>query len=109
VSRYTHAQLERRIISLDRADPGPVQCCWPECDRRAVSLYQIVLCEHSPAYSCSATERGEGGGRHYRYTFCRERCRAYFAASMGRLAADTAERNQGRISGNLPAGYRHSL
>lgn len=104
-----HAIITKRIINFDRHDPGPVPCSWPECDRRATTLYQIVLCEHSPRVSCSATDRGEGGGRHYHYTFCRERCRAYFAAGMGRMALDTAARNSGRVSGMLPPGYQHAL
>lgn len=104
-----HAIITKRVINLDHGEGRPISCAWPECERQATSLYELVQCEHSPMISCSAVDQGVGGGRHYRYAFCRERCRAYFAAAMGRLAHDTAARNRGRISGNLPPGYRHAL
>lgn len=101
-----HAIITKRVINFSRHDPGPIQCAYPPCEGRATSLYEVVICEHSPGVSCSATAEGVGGGRHYRYAFCRERCRNHFVSEMGRNAAVVAERNRGRIGGNLLPGLR---
>jgi hypothetical protein len=104
-----HARIERKMINLDRADPGPMMCAWSDCDRDGVSLYRARTCEHSPRYSCGQTDQGIGGGRHYWHVFCTDRHLQYHVASTGPRAAGTAERNQGRIYGMLPPGYRHAL
>jgi hypothetical protein len=104
-----HAQIERKMINLDRADPGPMMCAWSDCDHLSIGLYWIRQCEHSPRIPCHLVDLGVGGGRHYWFHFCREKHKQYFLACSGRMAADTAERNQGRIHGMLPPGYRHSL
>jgi hypothetical protein len=98
--------VEKRLINFSRFDPGPVSCAYPPCERLATSLYQVIICEHSPRYSCSATDQGEGGGRHYHYTFCRQRCKNHFVSEMGHNAQVVAERNRGQIGGNLLPGYR---
>jgi len=104
-----HARIERKIINLDRHDPGPVACSWDECEARACTLYRVRLCEHSPRVSCGQTDQGIGGGHHYWYTFCRERHKQYWLAAAGLMAHDTADRNSGRIYGMLPPGYRLAL
>ena len=103
-----HAIVEKRIINLDRYDPGPVACAWDDCSGRATILYRVRLCEHSPNLSCEAVDRG-AGGRHMWFAFCRERCRQYWINASGRHAVESAERNRGRIHGMLPAGYRLSI
>jgi hypothetical protein len=102
---WDHAIVTKRIINLGRLDPGPVPCSYPPCENLATSLYQHVICEHSPRLSCSAVDQG-AGGRHYRYTFCRQRCKNHFVSEMGHNAQVVAERNAGRIGGNLLPGYR---
>lgn len=97
-------RVERLIISHDTA--MPLLCAWADCERRARTPYQIIVCEHQPV-RCDLVNDPPPGyylGRHYHYAFCSESCLDYWRASSGRRAADTGDRHRGVIWGNHSPG-----
>jgi hypothetical protein len=103
---WEHAIVSKRIINHDNGGQ-PVMCCWGPCEgKRATLLYRTIQHEHPRGISCEAVERGElPGARHYHYTFCSERHKAYWDNATGTNALESIERT-GRAYGNLPAGMR---
>lgn len=82
---WLHARHAKRIVINEgdhEATGGFIFCAWEDCDRDAVSLYQLVV-NHGRESTPYVT----------RYAFCSERHRDYFAHSH-------------RDHGNLPPGAR---
>lgn len=99
----THAIVQKRIINHDQGGTNVV-CFWADCSNDATTLYQVRNHEHARNIRCD-----DPLSRHTMYAFCTERHKQYHLAGTGTAAHDTAARNQGRISGMLPPGYRRSL
>lgn len=99
--RGTHAHIMRKIINHDLG--GTFLCCfWDECDRDAITLYEVRNHEHSRSIPCD-----DPMAQHCTYAFCSERHRQYYLACTGKMALETQERNRGRVGGMLPPGYRN--
>ena len=98
-----HARLSKKIINYDQAG-RKVLCAWDECDKDAYSLYEVRTHEHARSISCDSSLAS-----HVTYPFCSERHKQYWLACTGEMARDTEARNNGRIAGMLPPGYRTSI
>jgi hypothetical protein len=88
-------RVERLMINMDTA--LPMQCSWPECERRARTPYQVRTHEHPVNWKCDF-------GRHSHMVFCSEYCLLYWVRGSGAHAHETAARRGGRIWGNLHPG-----
>ena len=103
-SEWRHAKIERLLINMD-AGGRPLECVWPECDRRSVSVYQTIAHEHTRNVSCSDVDAGVALGRHYHYTFCSANCKDLWDNATGWHALASIDRT-GRAFGNHSPGYR---
>ena len=97
------ARVERLMINLDTM--MPMVCGWDECDRRARTPYQVRIHEHAGRCTSEAAQYG----RHAHYVFCCERHLLYWVNATGAHAHEAAARNQGRIYGQLPEGFRNRI
>ena len=103
----TH-RIGRKIINYDTQGYGV--CAWDECDADASSLFRVRTHEHPAGVSCEDVDSGRAyGARHMWYAFCRETHKQYWLNASGARAHDSADRNQGRIYGMLPPGFRQSI
>lgn len=99
----THGMVQRKIINHDRGGTFLV-CAWDECDRDAITLYEVRNHEHSREIPC-----WHELAQHCTYAFCSERHRQYHLACTGAQALETQERNRGRVAGMLPPGYKQTI
>lgn len=99
----------RKIINLDRADPGPILCAWADCYRHGLDIYTHVFCEHPPGEGHEHADRRllvqAGRVAHLKFAFCSHRHMRYYQNAEGGAALDAIERT-GRAHGNLPQGER---
>jgi hypothetical protein len=102
-------RVGKKIINLDRHDPGPIPCCWDTCDRWGLDIYTHVFCEHDPREGCEHADRRllaqAGRVAHLKFAFCSHRHLSYYRNAEGRNALDAIART-GRAHGNLPVGER---
>lgn len=98
-----HARLERKIINMDQ-NGAKVLCAWDECDRDGISLHEVRTHEHARNIGCESSL-----AKHITYPFCSERHKQYWLACTGEMAKHTEARNNGRIAGMLPPGYRTAV
>jgi len=102
-------RVSKKVINLDSGVGRPLVCCWDECDRLGLTIYQHVSCEHDVRWNCEEQDRLRiqrcGQTAHLNYVFCSERHRAYFVNAKGRNALESLART-GRAHGNLPVGMR---
>lgn len=99
----THAILQKRVINHDRGGTF-VQCAWSDCYKDGFESHKITQHAHARTIPCDSSL-----ATHVSFVFCTERHRQYWLACSGEQAHDTEARNNGRISGMLPPGYRNSL
>lgn len=97
-----HARIGRKIINFDSGGYGI--CAWADCYKDACNLYEVRNHEHARNIPCDSSL-----AQHITYAFCSERHKQYHLACTGAQAHDTAARNQGRIAGMLPPGWRQSV
>lgn len=95
-----HAQLQRKVINHDRGGTK-VACAWDECDRDGFENNKVTAHEHAVSIPC-----WHDLAKHISYIFCTDRHKQYFLACTGPMARDTQARNNGRIAGMLPPGYK---
>lgn len=97
-----HARIGRKIINFNTGGYGI--CAWSDCYKDACSLYEVRQHEHARIIPCDSPL-----GSHVTFAFCSERCKQYWLACTGPMAHDTGARNQGRIAGMLPPGWKQSV
>jgi hypothetical protein len=97
--RGSHAHLMRKIINHDTGGTFLI-CAWSDCDRDAITLYEVKNHTHARSIPCEF-------GEHWTLAFCTERHKQYHLACSGEQALDTQERNRGRVGGQLPPGYKN--
>ena len=111
MSRWEHAQLQRKAINLD-AGGRPIICCWDECDKDGTVLYKHTSCLHDTRRSCTGADEmaliNAGRTAHLEYVFCSMRHRNFWVNATGRNAQESIART-GRAYGNLPAGMRNMV
>ncbi len=103
VRGMSHAAINRRIINHDKGGTFLV-CAWSDCDKDAITLYEVRSHEHIRQIPCDSPD-----ARHSTMAFCTERHKQYHLASTGWQANVTAERNRGRVAGMLPPGWRQTI
>lgn len=99
----TKARVQKRVINHDRGGTF-VMCAWDTCDRDGYQLYGLRQHEHARNIPCDSSL-----AKHITFVFCSDRHKQFWLNATGPNAHESAARNNGRIYGMLPAGYRASL
>lgn len=96
-------RVAKYVINHDRG--GTKVCCaWDECDRPGYELHKVRQHEHARSIPCD-----DGLAKHITFIFCSDRHRMYWLNCTGKMARESELRNQGRIAGMLPPGYKGYL
>ena len=93
-------RVAKYIINHDQGGTKVV-CAWDECDRPGYELYKVRQHEHAHSIPCDSQL-----GKHITFVFCSERHKQLWLNATGEMAKESEARNQGRIYGMLPAGYK---
>jgi hypothetical protein len=96
-------RIAKYVINNDRGGTKVV-CAWDECDRPGYEMHKVRVHEHAGSADC-----GSPAAKHINYVFCSDRHRMYWLNCTGEMAKVSEARNQGRIMGMLPEGYRGYL
>jgi len=112
MSRWDHAQVQRKVINNDNGGQ-PLVCCWDDCTRPGYECFKHISCEHDVRnMSCSYADRQalahSGRTAHTNYVFCTQRHRNYWVNATGGNAHESIART-GRAYGNLPVGMRRMI
>jgi len=99
----THGMVEKKVVNLDRGGTF-VMCAWLDCDRDGYELYKVRQHTHAPNIACHSSLAS-----HVSFVFCTERHKQYWLACTGEMAKHTEARNNGRVAGMLPPGWKRDL
>lgn len=95
------ARVQRKVINHDRGGTF-VLCAWSDCGNDGYELHKVRQHVHAGSIPCD-----DPLASHVNFVFCTERHKQYWLACTGQMARDTEARNNGRISGMLPPGWRN--
>lgn len=93
-------RVAKYVINHDQGGTKVV-CAWDECDRPGYELHKVRQHEHAAVIACDSDL-----GKHITFIFCSDRHKLYWLNCTGEMAKVSEERNNGRISGMLPPGYK---
>lgn len=94
------SRIAKYVINHDRGGTKVV-CAWDECDKPGYECHKVRSHEHAHSISC-----GSSLAKHISYVFCSDRHRLYWLNCTGEMARESEARNNGRIAGMLPPGYK---
>ena len=93
-------RIAKYVINHDRGGTRIV-CAWDECDQDGYELHKVRSHEHANGIPCDSPV-----ARHISYVFCSDRHKLYWLNATGEMARESEARNNGRIYGMLPAGFK---